>query len=85
MLFLLNSTWLLIAQPSNLARSLSKASKELTAPPSVVLAANLLSASSSLVSKSLMKAKYHFYIPEGQEGGPWEIQTIVEGLIVEIA
>lgn len=65
MLFLLNSTWLVIAQPSNLARFLYKASKELPAPPSLVLAANLLNASSSLVSKSLMKGKYHFYIPEG--------------------
>lgn len=47
----------MIAQPSNLTRALYKASNELTAPPSSLLAANLLSVSSSPVSKSLVKAK----------------------------
>jgi len=35
-------------------------------------------------TRGLEESKYHFYIPEGQEGGPWELQTIVEGLILEI-
>lgn len=35
-------------------------------------------------TRGLEESTYHFYIPEGQEGGPWELQTIVEGLILEI-
>lgn len=34
-------------------------------------------------TRGLEESKYHFYIPEGQEGGPWE-QAIVEELILEI-